>query len=170
MSNHSLRYPTVLFDWGDTVMHDYPEITTPMVEWKTIEVIDGIAEVLAYLHASGRQIILATSAAISNEEQIWGALKRCGLDTYFSHIYCFKNTNLSKGETFYRHILSDLNIPASDVLMVGDSFEKDVQTPNVLGMFAVWFNLRSQEIRSDELHFTVHSMAQLKEFFESLDK
>jgi putative hydrolase of the HAD superfamily len=169
MTETQLRYSTVLFDWGNTVMRDYPEITTPMVEWETIEVIDGIADVLAYLHASGRRIVLATSASISDESQIWGALARGGLDGYFSHIYCFKNTHLSKGEAFYRHILSDLNIPTSDALMVGDGFESDVQAPNAVGIFAVWFNPRSDETRKDDLHVTVHSMKELDEFFESLD-
>ncbi len=151
-------------------MRDHPEITTPMVEWDAVEVIDGIAEVLEYLHASGRRIILATSAAISDEAQIWGALKRGGLDTYFSRIYCFKNTHLPKGEAFYRHILNDLNSSAYKVMMVGDTFEKDVQIPNSLGIFAVWFNPRTEETRKSELHVTVHSMNKLKGFFATLDK
>jgi FMN phosphatase YigB (HAD superfamily) len=170
MPEKQLRYPTVLFDWGDTVMHDHPEITIPMVEWETIEVVEGIAEVLETLHASGRNIVLATSAAISDEGQIRGALARGGLDTYFSHIYCFKNTNLPKGEEFYRHILNDLGIPASKALMVGDGFEKDIEIPNKLGIFAVWFNPSSDETRTDELHTTVHSMQELREFLESLDQ
>lgn len=168
MAENPLRYPTVLFDWGDTVMRDDPAMTTPMVQWKTVEVIEGIADVLAYLHASGRRIVLATSADVSDESQIRGALARGGLDKYFSHIYCFKNTHLQKSEAFYRHILSDLNIPASDALMVGDHFGKDVQVPNSLGMFAVWFNPRSDETRNDGLHITIHSMGELRKFFESL--
>ena len=170
MTENLLRYPTILFDWGDTVMRDYPERTIPMVEWETVEVITGIAGVLAYLHASGRQIALATSADISNEEQIRGALARGGLDAYFSGIYSFTNTNLPKGEAFYRHILNDLDLPASAVLMVGDGFEKDVQIPNTLGIFAVWFNPRSDESRTSEMHITVHSMPELQKFFESFDK
>src|SRR5215217_2171002 len=114
MTKKSLRYPTVLFDWGDTVMRDDPAMVTPMVEWETIEVVDGIPEVLAYLHSSGRRIVLATSATISDESQIRGALARGGIDIYFSHIYCFRNTNLPKGKAFYHHILSDLQISAAD--------------------------------------------------------
>ena len=163
------KHPTVLFDWGDTVMRDYPERITPMVEWEAVEVIEGIAEVLAYLHSTARQIVLATSAAISDEDQIRGALRRADLDTYFSHIYCFKNTNLPKGEEFYRYILNDLGIAASEALMVGDGFEKDVQIPNALGMFAVWFNPRSEETRESDLHTTVHSMRELMRFFEVLE-
>jgi FMN phosphatase YigB (HAD superfamily) len=170
MAERQLHYPTILFDWGDTVMRDDPEITMPMVEWENIEVIDGIAVVLEYLHSSGRQIVLATSASISDESQIRGALARGGLDTYFSHIYCFKNTNLPKGEEFYRHILKDLNISASEALMIGDGFEKDVEVPNKLGSFAVWFNPRSDETRYGDLHTTVHSMQELHDFFRGLDQ
>ena len=165
----NLRYPTILFDWGDTVMRDYPERTNPMVEWKTVEVIDRIADVLAYVHDSGRQIVLATSAEISDENQIRGALRRGGVDSYFSRIYCFKNTHMPKGEAFYRHILADLNIPASEAIMVGDTFAKDVEIPNSLGMYAVWFNPRSAETQTSELHFTVHSMHELEDFFRSPD-
>ena len=170
MSQNNLHYRTVLFDWGDTVMHDYPERINPMVEWETVEVVEGIAEILAFLHSTGRQIILATSAAISDEEQIRGALKRGGLDTYFSRIYCFKNTQLPKGETFYRYILDDLQLSPSNALMVGDGFEKDIQIPNQLGMYGVWYNPKSVKIRRDEMHFTVHSMGQLRAFFETLDQ
>jgi FMN phosphatase YigB (HAD superfamily) len=170
MAGKTLLYPTVLFDWGDTVMRDHPEITIPMVEWETIELIEGIAEVLDYMHSSGRRIVLATSAAISDEGQIRGALARGGLDKYFSRIYCFKNTNLPKGEEFYRHILNDLDISASHALMVGDGFEKDVEMPNKVGMFAVWFNPKSHETRQDKLHVTVHSLKDFEEFCRSLDQ
>ncbi|HLO15386.1 MAG TPA: HAD family hydrolase, partial [Anaerolineales bacterium] len=153
----------------DTVMRDDPASTMPMVEWKTVEVVEGIAAMLDYLRSGGRRIVLATSADISNESQIHGALARGGLDTYFSHIYCFKNTNLPKGEAFYRYILNDLNIPTSDALMIGDSFQKDVQDANAVGIFAVWFNPKSEEIHKDELHVTVHSTQELWAFFKSLD-
>ena len=170
MIRQGLPYPTILFDWGDTVMRDDPASSVPMVEWPAVEVVPGIADVLAYLHSSGRRIILATSASISDESQIWGALKRGGLADYFSYIYCFKNTGLPKGEEFYRHILSDLGIPASQALMVGDGFEKDVQAANAVGLFAVWFNWRSDETRKGDLHVTVHSMQELLAFFSALDR
>jgi putative hydrolase of the HAD superfamily len=170
MTQNNLRYPTVLFDWGDTVMRDYPERTAPMVEWENVEVIEGIADVLAYLHSSGRRIVLATSAEISDENQIRGALARGGLDIYFSHIYCYKNTRLPKGEAFYRYILNDLHLLPSDALMVGDGFEKDIHIPNTLGMFGVWFNPKSGETRKGERHGTVHSMQDLLAFFQSLDQ
>lgn len=170
MTEKPPRFPTILFDWGDTVMRDDPASTVPMVAWQTVEVVEGIADVLKYLRSRGRRIVLATSAQISDENQIRVALARGGLEAYFSRIYCFKNTNLPKGEAFYHHILNDLGISAADAVMVGDGFEKDVQTPNRLGIFAVWFNPRSEQTRKDELHVTVHSMQELQSFFKVLDQ
>jgi FMN phosphatase YigB (HAD superfamily) len=165
-----IHYPTVLFDWGDTVMKDDPASSAPMVEWETIEAVQGIEAVLDYLRSSGRRIVLATSASISDETQIRAALARAGFDKYFTHIFCYKNTGLPKGEDFYRHILGSLDIPASDVLMAGDSFEKDVLDSNSVGIYAVWFNPRSDEARRGGLYDTVHSMAELLSFFKALDQ
>lgn len=164
-----LPYPTILFDWGDTVMKDDPDSSVPMVEWETIEIVEGIQPVLAYLDSSGRRIALATSASISDESQIRGALARAGLDRYFTRIFCYKNTGLHKGQEFYRHILTSLSIPAAEALMVGDGFEKDVLDANKVGMHAVWFNHRSAEKKRDGAYFTVHTMKELLVYFESLD-
>jgi putative hydrolase of the HAD superfamily len=166
----SSHYPTVLFDWGDTVMKDDPASSVPMVEWESVEAVQGIESVLAYLQSSGRRIALATSASISDEAQIRAALARAGLDRYFFRIFCFKNTGLPKGAAFYRHILGELGITASDALMVGDSFEKDVLDSNSVGIFAVWFNPRSDEARSGGLYDTVHAMEELLSFFKALDR
>jgi FMN phosphatase YigB (HAD superfamily) len=67
-------------------------------------------------------------------------------------------------------MLSDLGISANEALMVGDSFEKDIQAANAVGLFAVWFNPKSAETRKGALYVTVHSMQELRTFFESLDQ
>src|SRR4026207_2127539 len=158
MAEKSLRYSTVLFDWRDTVMRDDPASTIPMVQWEAAEGVVEVADALEDLRSSGRQIVLATSASISDETQIRGALRRGGLDPYCSQIYCFKNPHLPKGEDFYRHILNDLRVSPSDTLMVGDGFEKDVQAANAVGIFAVWFHPGSDETPKGDLHITVHAM------------
>ena len=164
------QYSTILFDWGNTVMLDDPSSTVPMVEWKTVEAVLGIEAVLAYLQSSGRRIVLATSASISDESQIRGALARGKLDKYFSRIFCFKNTGLPKGEAFYQFILEQLEVRASDTLMVGDSFEKDVLDANRVEIKAIWFNPVSEEDQVGKLHNTVHSMKELLSFFRALDQ
>ncbi|MFZ5878157.1 MAG: HAD family hydrolase [Chloroflexota bacterium] len=158
----------ILFDWGDTVMCDDDPISPiPMVAWPSVRAVPGVEAALAHLQAAGCACILATSAAISDEAQIRGALERVGLAPFFARIYCFKNTGLPKGEAFYRHILADLGLPAASAWMVGDSFEKDVLAANRAGLFAIWFNPYTDETRSGEGHVTVHSMQALLALFQA---
>lgn len=164
-----LRFHTVLFDWGDTVMRDDSAATIPMAEWEQVHAVEGITPVLAYLQSSGRRCILATSANVSTESQIRLALGRVGLDRYFERIFSASNTGLRKGEEFYRRILTDMKLEAAAAAMVGDSLQYDVLIPNRLGIYAVWFNPRSAERREAELHTTVQTMQEFLSYWRSLD-
>ena len=146
-------------------MIDDPASTTCMLEWEVVQRVPGIEEVLALLKANGKTIVLATSAAVSDEEQICLALARVGLDSFFDKIYCFKNTGLSKGQEFYQYLLKDMQILPSQALMVGDSFEKDVLSANKAGIAAVWFNEKTNENKRAALSITAHSMNELANIF-----
>ncbi len=137
-----MKYKFILFDWGDTLMKDSPS-DQPMVAWPVVEAVAGASEVLKRLERQ-TTLVIATSAAISDETQIRAALARVGLETHIHRIYCFKNTDLKKSPAFYEHILRDLNAAPAEAVMVGDSFENDVLAANQAGLDAVWFNPNTQ--------------------------
>jgi FMN phosphatase YigB (HAD superfamily) len=58
-----------------------------------------------------------------------------------------------------------LGIPPAQALMVGDSFEKDILAANAVGISAVWFNERTKDNRNERLHFTIHTLPDLVEWF-----
>ena len=121
---------------------------------------------LKALSARGLRLCLATSADISSEAQIRGALARVGLDLYLEKIYAFTNTGLRKtSPEFYRFILDDLNAPPQDVLMVGDNLEYDVLAACRFGMDAVWFNPDFSPGRTAHNFITVHSLPELLVLF-----
>lgn len=156
-----MQYPFVMFDWGDTVMKDNPRLQTPMYQWPTVEAVDGAEEVLRAIHAH-RTIIMATGADHSDEIDIRRALDRVGLNDAFDYIFCFKNTGLQKpSEAFYRRILHGLNARASDVLMVGDSFENDILRANRVGIAGVWLNTRDAQNRQGDRYRTIHCLRDL---------
>lgn len=161
------HFKTVLFDWGDTLMRDDPDQNTPMVTWPHVEAVPGSGALLEYLHSAGFQLVLATSASISNETEIRAALGRVGLDRYLPTIYCFSNTRLPKtSPVFYPYILEDLRADPSETLMVGDNFEFDVLAANRAGISAVWYNPSTAEERSAVTYLTVHSLAGLLSLFQ----
>jgi len=159
-----VRYPFVIFDWGDTLMKDDPQAKTPMVQWPVVEAVDGAEEVLSVIHAQ-RTVILATNAVQSDEADIRRALQRVNLDDYVDHIFCFRNTGLRKPSAdFFQHISHSLKAPASDMVMVGDSFETDIQGANLAGVMGVWLNRHDTEVRVGEQHTTIHHLRELPHF------
>ncbi|TFH90578.1 HAD family hydrolase [Vibrio ouci] len=126
-----------LFDWGNTLMVDFPVQKGKMYLWPHVEAVEGAEETLKYLSQSSA-IYIATSAQDSSESEIQQAFQRVGLDTYISGYFCKANLGLEKQDPeFYRAIINSVGQPASDVTMVGDSLEKDIYPAKAAGLNTV---------------------------------
>jgi len=128
-----------LFDWGDTLMVDFPGVAGKMCDWEVVEAVSGAKETLAVL-SQNAQIYIATGAADSSELEIQQAFERVGLHQFISGYFCKANIGLSKGTPAFLHaILNQLNISAANVAMVGDNFEKDIKPALSVGIQPFWF-------------------------------
>ena len=127
-----------LFDWGDTLMVDFPGSSGKMCDWADVQAVEGAENTLAYLSAKAR-IYVATGAAHSTVEDIQKAFHRVGLDRYISGYFCRSNVGLPKGSAeFLIEVLQRLGVTPSDATMVGDSFEKDIAPALATGIKPVW--------------------------------
>ena len=140
-----------LFDWGDTLMVDIPNQTGPMCDWPVIEVVQGAKACLQRL-SSQAQCHLATNAQESTEAQIRLALQRAGLSEYISRIFCRENLGMDKNNPdYYSKIVNKLGVSPSQVTMLGDSLERDVNQALKAGVQAILFNPKNAQIDSDVL-------------------
>jgi len=156
----------VLFDWGDTLMRtlDYPG---PMCTWPQVDVVPGAVALLSSLHGKVG-IALATNAADSQEEEIRQALVRGGLSPFVDRIFCFRSVGLRKASPpFFTHIATQLEVPVSRLVMVGDDFEQDVTAAGTAGIKAVWFNERTHESRIGADVWTIHALTELPQVLEA---
>jgi putative hydrolase of the HAD superfamily len=127
-----------LFDWGDTLMVDIPGQAGKMCDWKHVEAVAGAKEALAHISRSSR-IYVATNAAESTPEDIEQAFERAGLSSFISGYFCRTNLGIAKGTPdFYEAILRRLEVEASAVTMVGDSFDNDISPALEAGLHAIW--------------------------------
>jgi putative hydrolase of the HAD superfamily len=128
-----------LFDWGDTLMIDFPGVSGKMCDWEVVEAVPGAKEALEAL-SKHSQVYIATGAADSTELEIKQAFERVGLSSFISGYFCRANLGLSKGTPEFLHaILNKLNIPPKSVAMVGDNFEKDIEPAISVGIEPFWF-------------------------------
>ncbi|WP_375058237.1 HAD family hydrolase [Zobellella sp. DQSA1] len=129
-----------LFDWGDTLMVDFPDYQGKMCDWPRVQAVAGAREVLEALSRTHR-IYIATGAADSSASEIEMAFERVGLSGHISGYFCMSNLGVPKdGPAFYERILARLGVAADQVTMVGDSLEKDILPALAAGLGAVWFS------------------------------
>ncbi len=88
-----------LFDWGNTLMVDFPHAQGKMCDWEHVETIPLAKKTLATL-SQNHAIYIATSASDSNMEEVQRAFVRVDLDQHLNGYFCFANlaslkTNLS---------------------------------------------------------------------------
>jgi putative hydrolase of the HAD superfamily len=151
----------ILFDWGDTLMREFPEFEGPMADWPRVEILPGVVETLTLLYPAWRYCI-ASNADVSTAPDIRRAMARVDLDRFFERVYCFKNVGFKKPDRkYFDYILNDLGIKSSQAVMVGDSFSNDVLGANAAGICGIWFNWRSNEEQDSPLHHTIHQFDHL---------
>jgi len=128
-----------LFDWGDTLMVDFPDVTGKMCDWEIVEAVTGAKDALKVL-SKHSQIYIATGAADSTEFEIQRAFERVGLSQFISGYFCKANLGLSKGSPeFLKTILGKLKVSSASVAMVGDNLDKDIKPALAAGIQPYWF-------------------------------
>jgi len=135
-----------LFDWGDTLMVDFPDVEGKMCDWAVVEVIAGAKQTLQALSKHAK-IYVATGAAKSTQYEIQRAFERVGLDGFISGYFCKDNLGITKGTPeFLNTILDTLSVPATMVAMVGDNFDKDIKPALDTGIKPFWLTEKSNDL------------------------
>ena len=129
-----------LFDWGNTLMVDFPGSPGKMCDWEVVETVDGAREALEHLSRKA-EIYIATGAAESTATEIKKALARVGLDNFVTGYFCKANLGVNKGSPgFFPAIVNQLGQPVSCIAMVGDSLDKDIKPAANIGIQTIWLS------------------------------
>ena len=158
----------VLFDWGNTLMRDYPDAVGPMADWPCVETLPGVEDVLRQLRPHWT-LALATNAVASDEPAVWKALARGGIASLLDKVYCFQTIGHKKpSPAFFDHIVRDLPMERDRIVMVGDDFRNDIRGATRSGIRSIWLNQSSDEERVGELYQTIHEFHSLPNALTSL--
>ena len=138
MDNKEIK--ALIFDWGDTIMRDFPGKEGPMYLWDKVEWIPGAENVLNSLY--GKYIlVIATNAGASGTKEMIKALKRVGADNYFLHFFSSKELGFEKPDVrFFSSIATQIGALPENCVMIGNLYEKDIVGAKECGMKTILFN------------------------------
>lgn len=158
----------VIFDWGDTIMRDFPTFPGAMVTWPRVELVDGAAEALAAI-AGQYTICLASNAGQSDAELMGQALDRVGIRGYFDHLWTSKELGAAKPDRrFFQEIAAHLGVVPGACAMVGNDYAKDIAGAAAAGMRTVWLNPEGAPAPGRDASVIIKSLAALPGALASL--
>jgi putative hydrolase of the HAD superfamily len=130
----------VFFDWGDTIMVNYPEYEGPMASWPVVSAVPGAPEALRAL--SSRYVLgLLTNAGISDTRLVRLALARLELEDLFGVVLTSQDLGAKKPDlVFFTRALEAVGCLPCEAVMVGDNYEVDIRGAKAAGLRTVWYN------------------------------
>lgn len=153
----------LVFDWGDTLMRDFPQYSGPMFDWPEVEIIPGVREALEQL---GKEFVccVASNAGSSDAEWMKLALGRVEIEEFFQHFFTSKELGFSKPDTrFFQEVIQRLKIAPREGLMVGDDYAKDIVPAKSIGMRTILFSEVSSTAERPYADDVITSMRSLTE-------
>jgi len=152
----------LIFDWGDTLMRDFPDKTGPMADWDTVEWIPGAEEALIKL---SEEFIccIATGAGLSDTALMIKALKRVGADKYFTYFFSAKDIGFDKPDVNYFTTISKrINVKPGNCMFIGNDYEKDICGARAAGMKTIFFNEKCKPVPFPDAHYVINSINEVQ--------
>jgi len=130
--DNSIKY--LFFDWGDTLMVDYPQYSGAMVTWPQITPMKGVEELLPKLSMKYKCVVV-TNAVESDAELMKQAFEKVHLDNYFYLFITSKELGAKKPElSFYKNALHRISANAGEIMMIGNDYVKDIESAKAVGI------------------------------------
>lgn len=130
-------------------MQILPGMQGAMVKWPVVKEVNGAWNLLDTL-SKKYACYIATNAEDSSANQIQASLERVDLDKFISGIFTKTEIGCCKNDPeFYRSISKILNVPSTQLIMIGDDHEQDVMSAHRAGMHTIWLNSKGVELKSD---------------------
>lgn len=161
----------LLFDWGDTLMRDFPQYQGPMATWPKVETMPGAKEALAVL-STKYLCCVATNAGNSGAEQVTQALERGEIASYFLKVFTPAELKVQKPTLrFYRKISEQLHVQPNECAMIGNSFKNDILPAKKVGMSAIWVHSQAGKsgFHQKEGYWVIRSLKELPLLLKKFD-
>ncbi len=159
MKNNEIK--ALIFDWGDTIMRDFPEKSGPMYTWDKVEWIPDARETLEMIYRKYIMVI-ATNAGASDTNDMVKALERVGAEKYFSYFFSSKDLGYEKPDVrFFSTIAEQIGVQPENCMMIGNLYEKDIIGAKACRMKTILFDEKHANGYYPDADLVIHSFEEL---------
>ncbi len=157
----------IIFDWGNTLMVDFPFYNGPMAYWPKVELMPGVEKVLEYLYIR-IPLCVATNAGYSNTLLMRKALNRCNIEKYFTFFFSSDDAGGIKkpDPQFFFSLSKYIGIKPSFCLMIGNDYEKDIIGAKRIGIKTFFYNYELKQGNFVAADKVFHNYNELLDFFK----
>lgn len=169
VQNGAVMIENVVFDWGDTVMRDYPDLPGAMCDWPHVELIPHVYPALEELK-SKYTLVIATTAGVSDTAAMIRALERVEVKEMFGKFYSSKELGVAKPDPgFFTEVCRRAGLQPQSTVMVGNDYEKDIVGAKTAGLKTVFFNEKHRQGKFPSADVMIYSMSDLCKVIEKLE-
>ncbi len=130
--DNNIKY--LFFDWGDTLMADYPQYSGAMVTWPQITPMKGVVEFLPKLSEKYKCVVVS-NAVESDAALMKQAFEKVHLDNYFYLFITSKELGAKKPEpSFFKNALLRIGANTDEVIMIGNDYLRDIESAKAVGL------------------------------------
>lgn len=132
------------------------------------KVIPGAKEMLSYFINNGI-IVMALSNSTFSNAAIKAKLRQHGLLKYLDFVIVSSNYLFRKPSPWLFEMgLKKLNIPRSDVWMIGNDYEADITGAKECGLFTVWYNALNEPDEKEVADINIQNYYELLHILKEL--
>jgi len=157
------RIKCLIFDWGDTLMIDYPQYKGSMAFWEKVSPMHGVVETMPILYKHYKCIV-ASNAGDSNAELMKQAFKRIESDKYFFGFITSKELNATKPSlAFFQGIIDTFKLSLQESMMIGNDYDRDITGAKNAGLKTVFITEETGEFPNAD--YIISSFEELLNIF-----
>lgn len=154
----------LLFDWGDTLMVDFPQYKGSMAFWEKVSPMPGVIETMPIIH-SRYKCIVASNAGDSDAELMKQAFARIGLDKYFYGFITSKELGAAKpSPAFFQGIIDMFRLFSHETVMIGNDYGKDITGAKNAGLRTIF--ITGEQCSFPNADYVISSFSEIPEIIQ----
>jgi len=160
----------LVFDWGDTLMRDFPEYNGPMINWPKVELMPDVHECLKTV--SNKYVCCAASNAGDSDGKLMRkAFERVGINSFLHHAFTSKELGFSKPDVrFFYMIINKTGFKPDEIVMIGNDYEKDIKPAKLAGLHTIFYSKQVDQTRYEYVDYISNDIGKLISILSEMEK